>query len=298
MGLAGRAGALHPTVRGMLWMAAAGLLFTLLNTATKKLSHELDPWVVGFLRYGLGALVLLPVVGHLGLRGLWTNAPRLQLVRGLFHTSGMGLWFYALPLVTLAELTAISFSGPLFVCLGATLFLKERMTGTRWSAVLVGFAGVMLVVQPWQGAGPGGASTGILLMLLASPVFAGSFLAAKALTRYDKPEVIVLWQHVLVALFGLPVAIALWTMPDADQWALLVVCALIGTGGHYCTARAFRVADISAVQSLKFLELIWAALLGFAVFGTIPGLWTVIGGVVIFLSTLLLARQEARIHRP
>jgi drug/metabolite transporter (DMT)-like permease len=218
----------------------------------------------------------------------------------------MGLWFYALPLVTMAELTAISFSGPLFICLGATLFLKERMTGARWTAVLVGFAGVMLVVRPWQGAAFGaqfgaqfgGMPTGILLMLLATPLFAGSFLAAKALTAYDKPEVIVFWQHVLVALLGFPVALALWSMPDAAQWALLVVCGLIGVGGHYCTARAFRVADISAVQSLKFLELIWAALLGLAVFGTIPGLWTVLGGVVIFLSTLLLARQETRSPRP
>lgn len=298
MGMAQRAGTLHPTVRGMLWMAATGLLFTLLNVVTKKLSHELEPWLVGFLRYAMGALVMLPAVWRFGLRGLWPNAPRLQLVRGVFHTTGMALWFYALPLVTMAELTAIGFSGPLFICLGATLFLGERMTGGRWTAVLVGFSGVLLVVQPWQGgisgAPFGGISSGMLLMLLASPVFAGSFLAAKALSRDDKPEIIVLWQHLLVSLFGLPVAVALWSMPAPAQWSLIIVSGLLGTGGHYCMTRAFRVADISAVQSVKFLELVWAALLGFAVFGTIPGLWTVLGGVVIFVSTLLLARQESR----
>jgi drug/metabolite transporter (DMT)-like permease len=285
---------LHPTVRGTLWMAATGFLFTVLNVTMKKLSHELDPWLVGFLRYFMGVVLLLPAMAGNGLAGLWPRAPGLQMVRGLFHAGGMALWFYALPLVTMAELTAIGFSGPLFICLGAALFLGERMTAARWAAVLLGFFGVLLVVRPWQGGEVSGATLGIVVLLLASPVFAGSFLTAKALIRHDRPEVIVLWQHLWVSLLGLPLAIALWTAPSAQQWLLLVLCGVFGTGGHYCMTRAFRVADISAVQSVKFLELVWAALLGFAVFGTVPGLWTVVGAIVIFFSTLLLLRHETR----
>ena len=96
----------------MLWMAATGVLFTVLNAAMKKLAHELDPWLVGFLRYLLGATVILAPALRRGVRELWPKAPKLQLVRGLFHTGGMMLWFAALPLVTLAELTAIAFSVP------------------------------------------------------------------------------------------------------------------------------------------------------------------------------------------
>lgn len=278
----------------MLWMAATGLLFLLLNTAMKKLSHEIDPWLVGFLRYLLGALVMIPPALRLGAAALWPKAPKLQFLRGLFHAGGMMLWFAALPMVSLAELTAIGFSGPIFICLGAVLFLHERMSGARWAAVVLGFAGVIIVVKPWQGGGFAGISPGMLLMLASAPVFAGSFLVAKALTRHDRSEVVVLWQHLWVSILLAPFALAYWTMPAPAQWALLVLCGFLGAGGHYCMIRAFRVADISAVQSVKFLELVWAAILGWIVFGTTPAGATVAGGVVILAATLLLARHESR----
>ena len=286
--------ALSPTVRGMLWMVATGVLFTVLNATMMKLAQELDPWLVGFLRYLLGAIVMLIPVLRLGVRELLPKAPKLQLLRGLFHAGGMMLWFAALPLVTLAELTAIGFSGPLFICLGAALFLKERMTGARWAAVLVGFAGMVLVLEPWEGAGFAGVAPGMLLMLASAPVFAGSFLVAKVLTRHERSDVMVLWQHLLVSLLLAPFALVFWAVPDAAQWLLLVFCGCVGAGGHYCMTRAFRVADISAVQSVKFLELVWAGLLGLALFGTLPGPWTMAGGGIILASTLWLARRESR----
>jgi drug/metabolite transporter (DMT)-like permease len=277
----------------MLWMAATGLLFTVLNAILKKVSHELDPWLVGWLRYALGALVVLPAVLRAGVSRLAPSRHGLQFLRGVFHAGGLMLWFAALPAVSLAELTAIGFSGPLFICLGAVLFLGERMSGARWLAVLAGFGGVLLVVHPWEG-GFAGPTTGTLLMLASAPVFAGSFLVAKVLTRHDHSDVIVFWQHLWVAVLMLPFAVAGWTMPDAAQWGLLVLCGLLGAAGHYCMTRAFRVADISATQPVKFLELVWASLLGFAVFGTVPAGWTLAGGVVILASTLWLAQRESR----
>ena len=283
-----------PVVRGMAWMAASGFIFVLLNAIMKKLSHELDPWLVGFLRYLLGALVMLGPALRLGARAFRSNAPGLQFVRGLFHAGGIMLWFAALPFVTLPELTAIGFSGPIFICLGATLFLSERMSVARWAAVLIGFGGVLLVVQPWAPGGFGGISRGVLLMLASAPVFAGSFLVAKTLTRHDPSEVVVLWQHLWVSIILAAFALSYWTPPSPAQWALLIGCGFLGAGGHYCMTRAFRVADISATQPIKFLELVWAALLGFVVFDTLPTGATVLGGLVILASTLLLARHEAR----
>jgi len=282
----------------MLWMVAAGALFIVLNTIMKRLASQFDPWMVGLLRYAMGAAVIAAPALRLGPRALWPHAPRLQFVRGLFHAGGMMLWFAALPAVGLTELTAIAFSGPIFICLGAVLFLGERMTGARWAAVLVGFGGVLLVVKPWAGSGFAGISPGILLMLASAPVFAGSYLVAKALAARERSEVIVLWQHLWVVALLAPFALPRWTPPDALQWALLVVCGFFGAGGHYCMMRAFRVADISAVQSVKFLELVWAAILGYLVFGSVPAGATVLGGAVILASTLLLARHESRAVRP
>ncbi len=282
------------TVRGMLWMAATGILFTLLNALMKKLAEGLDPWLVGFLRYALGTMVILVPALRFGLRELLPKAPKLQLLRGTFHAGGMLLWFAALPSVTIAELTAIGFSGPIFICLGAVLVLNERMTGARWTAVLVGFTGVLLVVHPFDAGGFSGVSPGMLMMLLSGPVFAGSFLVAKVLTRHERSDIMVLWQHLLVSLLLLPFAIANWMMPSPGEWTLLVTCGILGAGGHYCMTRSFRVADISAVQSVKFLELVWAAILGLVLFGTMPGGWTLAGGVVILASTLWLARNESR----
>jgi len=285
---------LGPTVRGMLWMAATGVLFTVLNSTMKKLAHELDPWLVGFLRYLLGALVMLAPALRFGLRELWPKAPKMQLLRGSFHAAGMLLWFAALPMVAIAELTAIGFTGPIFICLGAVLFLDERMTGARWAAVLVGFGGVLLVLNPFGAGGIAGISTGMLLMLASAPVFAASFLVAKVLTRHDRSDVMVFWQHLVVSMLLLPFAFGWWAMPSPGQWILLLACGFLGAGGHYCMTRAFRVADISAVQSVKFLELVWAAILGFVMFGVSPAGSTLAGGAVILASTLWLARRESR----
>ena len=281
----------------MLWMVGNGVLFTVLSAILKKLTHDLDPWQLGFLRYVFGAIVILPPALRLGVRALWPEAPKLQFLRGLLHAGGMLLWFAALPLVTLADLTAIGFSGPIFVCLGAVLFLRERMTGVRWVAVLIGFLGVMIVLQPWHGGGFASVSPGMLLMLASAPVFAGSFLVAKVLTRHDRPAVIVLWQHLWVSLLLVPFMLPRWSAPSAVQWLALAACGVFGAAGHYCMARAFRVADVSAVQSVRFLELVWAAILGYLIFAAVPASWTVIGGAVIFASTLWLARHEARAGR-
>ncbi|RYY86722.1 MAG: DMT family transporter, partial [Comamonadaceae bacterium] len=133
-----------------------------------------------------------------------------------------------------------------------------------------------------------------LVMLASAPIFAASFLITKALTRYERPGVIVAWQSITVALFSVPLAVWNWQTPGALQWLLLLLCGVLGSAGHYCLTRSYTVADISATQSAKFLELVWATLLGWIVFSDMPSRSTLIGGVVICASTLWIARREAR----
>ena len=277
--------------RGMLWMVAGGLCFSLLNTLARLLSRQLDVYEAQFLRYLMGLAVMLPLVWRHGVQAYKPVNILGQFWRGAVHTLGLILWFTALPHIPLADMTAIGFTGPIFIMLGAAWFLGEPMRRDRWVAALIGFAGVMVVVLP-KLTGSGGLYS--LVMLASSPVFAASFLITKALTRYEKPGVIVLWQALTVTVLSLPMALPHWQMPDAMQWLGFVFTGVLGTLGHYCLTRAFSTADISATQSLRFLELVWASLLGWLVFGDGPSPFTWAGALVILLATVWIARRESR----
>lgn len=288
--LHGRTAHWSPTVRGLLWAAASGALFSLLNATLRGLAQQLDPLQTQFLRYLFGLLVMLPLLWHGTLASWWPRNLGGQFTRGAVHTLGLVLWFLALPHIPLADTTAIGFTGPLFIMVGAWLFLREPMRWERWLATALGFAGVLIVVGPRLGLGAGGGHH--LLMLASAPVFAASFLITKVLTRTETAGVIVIWQALTVTLFSLPMAVLAWQAPSALQWLGFAFCGLLGSAGHYCLTRSFRVADISATQSVKFLELLWASLLGWLMFADLPTQTTLLGGAVILAATLWLARRE------
>ena len=278
-------------VRGMFWMVGGGLCFSLLNTTARALSQQLDVYQTQFLRYLMGLIVMLPLVWRHGLAAYQPVNMVGQFWRGGVHTLGLILWFTALPNIPLADMTAIGFTGPIFIMLGAAWFLGEPMHRDRWVAALIGFAGVLVVVVPKM-TGAGGWYN--LVMLASSPVFAASFLITKALTRHEKPGVIVLWQALTVTVLSLPMALPHWQPPSLWQWLGFVVTGVLGTLGHYCLTRAFHTADISATQSLRFLDLVWASLLGWLVFGDVPSSSTWAGALVILLATVWIARRESR----
>ena len=286
-----RAARLDPTVQGLLWSGSAGLSFVVLNTLMRSLTLQLDVFQTQFLRYALGLVVMLPLVARSGLAAYRPRNIRGQFARGAVHTTGLCLWFIALPHISLADTTAMGFTGPIFIMIGAAWLLGERMRWERWIAALIGLAGVLIVVAP-KLSGSGGLYT--LVMLSSSPVFAASFLITKGLTRYERPTVIVVWQSITVALMSLPLALLAWRNPTAGEWLGFVVCGLLGSLGHYCLTRSYSIADISATQSVKFLDLVWASTLGWLVFAEQPSRATLVGGVVICASTIWIARREAR----
>jgi drug/metabolite transporter (DMT)-like permease len=275
----------------MVLAAAAGFTFSLLNVNLRTLASELPPFQVQFLRYGAGLVVMIPWIVQAGVMAYKPKALGRQLWRGVAHTVALFFWFSALPHIPFATLTAIGFTGPIFVMLGAVLFLKEPMFWQRWAAALMGFGGVLVVVGP-QFTGSGGHYA--LMMLASAPLFAASFLLAKALTRHDTPQVIVAWQSLTVAVFTLPIAIWLWEWPSLLQWGIVMLCGALGSLGHWMLTMAYSISDISAAQPVKFLDLIWAAALGYLVFSEIPTSMTLLGAGVIFLSTSWIARVEAR----
>ncbi len=286
-----RAGRWPAAPRALLWSAAAGLLFVVLNALMRMLSLQLDPFETQFLRYLMGLLVMLPLVFASGWAAYRPRSMAGQFTRGAAHTLGLCLWFTAIPHITLADTTAIGFTTPIFIMLGAVLLFREPMRWDRWAAAGIGFAGVLIVVAP-QLTGQGGVYA--LVMLASAPVFAVSFLITKALTRYERAEVIVVWQSITVTLLSLPLALLHWSWPSPGQWGIALLCGLLGSAGHYCLTRSYAAADISASQSVKFLDLVWAVLLGWLAFGDRPSQTTLIGGVVIAAATVWIARREAR----
>jgi len=275
----------------MLWMAAGGLALCTMNALMRLMTLELNPMLAQFLRYVFGLLVMAPMLMRDGLGAYRPNNPRGLIWRGAMHTAALSIFFVALPHLPLADVTAIGFTTPLFVLMGAALLLGEKVTPARWIAALIGFAGVLIVLAPHLSGSGGGWWS--LVMLGASPFFAASFLINKALTRHDSPSTIVFWQNVAVMLFTLPMALPFWQTPTLTQWGAFLLCGLLGTVAHLCMTRAFSLGDISAMQPMRFLDLIWASLLGLAIFGNVPSVTALLGGAVIVASTIWIGRRES-----
>jgi drug/metabolite transporter (DMT)-like permease len=235
--VAQRTAHLSPTAKGLLWTTAAGLQFSVLNAIARELTLRIDPFQSQFLRYGFGLFVLLPIVWH---RGVATYRPKNvtgQFTRGAVHTLGLCLWYVALPKIPLADLTAIGFTGPIFIMIGAYVFFREPMHWDRWLATVLGFVGVLIVVGP-KVSGSGGHFH--LLMLASAPVFAASFLMTKALTRHESAGVILLWQSIAISLFSLPLALPVWQWLTAWEWVGFLACGVLGSSRSPTSRRPSR----------------------------------------------------------
>lgn len=275
----------------MAWMTLGGLLLVAMNALMRKMTLEMDSFEAQFLRYLFGLAVMLPLLMREGLAAYRPRNMAGQWWRGAVHAAALSLFFFALPHVPLADMTGILFTTPIFTLMGAAFVLREKVTAPRWLAAGLGFLGVIVVI--WPHLSGQGAGVWSLVMLAASPFFAASFLITKALTRTDKPNTIVMWQNITVTLFAMPLALLNWTWPTPIQWAFFLVCGLLGSAAHLCMTRAFSLADISATQPVRFLDLIWSALFGYLLFAESPTVSALIGGTIIVASTAWLARREA-----
>lgn len=281
---------LPPNLRGILWVGVSGFMFALLNVFTLIPSRHLNPFVMAFMRYLFGTLFLVPIVLSLGFhRTMRTNRLPLHVFRGAIHAGGMFLWFIGLPLTTLASVTALGFTGPIFVTVGAAMFLGEHVRLRRWLAVLVGFAGAMIIIRP----GVGDIGYGAVCILVSTPIFSASNIISKALARTESAHKIVIWQHLTIVLSALPVALYFWQTPQWSDFLWFVAAGICGTLGHLSQQNGYQLADITLLQPIGFLSLLWNALLGYFLFTQRPDIWTFVGAAVIFTSALYISHREA-----
>jgi drug/metabolite transporter (DMT)-like permease len=276
-------------LRGIFLMVLASACIAGMHALVRQTTAEIHPFVIAFFRNLTVPIVLAPWLLKAGWTGLRPKRLDLHLWRSAIGVIALLSWFYALSLLPLAEATALNFTSTIFTTVGAALFLGERVRLHRWSAVLIGFAGVLIILQPGREA----ASLGGVLVLASSAFWAGSLLIAKMVTRHDSTLCVVAWTAVLTMLLSLVPALLVWQTPTLRQFALLLGIGTLGTIGYLFLTQALKEAEATIVLPLDFLRLLWATLFGYLMFGELLDLTTWIGAALIAASAAYIAFREA-----
>jgi len=282
---------LSGNARGALWMALAALSFALQGVFVKSLAGRIDPLEIVFFRCAVGLLATLPFALRPALDGIRTRRPGLHLARGAIGAVNMFCVFFALSHMPLAEATAISFSSPLFMIVLAVLFLGERVHWRRWSATAVGFLGVVVMLRPSAGA----IQSAALVALLGAFLVATVGVMIKKLTATERPVTILFYFGVVASLVSVAPAIAVWVTPTAEDLVALVAVGLFGVVAQLCVIGAYRAGEATAVTPFAYAQILFAALFGALLFAEVPGAVAVAGAAIVVISTLYIARREARL---
>ena len=283
----------HSNLLGCLWMLAGGLLFVAVTILVRYLGTDMPAVQAAFIRYLIGVGLLLPWIWRMQWPRLGGGRVRLYVARGIVHGAAVMLWFYAMARIPLAEVTAIGFSAPVFTALGAILIFHEPVRARRMLAIAAGFIGTLVVLRP----GFQVIESGSLAQLVASLLFAGSFLLAKQMTRSERSTDILIMLTLFCTLALLPGAIYVWVEPTWVEVGWLALTAVFATAGHYALTRAIGHAQLTVTQPLSFLQMVWAVLFGYWLFDEIPDVWVVAGAMIIVGAVSYLAHREARIAR-
>ena len=278
---------------GILWMLITGFCFVGVNVIVKHVGSGLPAPEAAFLRFVAGFLFLLPVLARLRKADVNGRVLKLLGLRGIFHTMAVMAWFFAMARIPLAEMTAMSYMSPVYVTIGAALFLGEKLAARRLIAVAAALVGVVIILRP----GFRELSPGHYAQLFATLSFAVSFLFAKRLASEVNPSVIVAVLAVVVTIGLAPFAYMVWVPPTLVQVAWLTLVAGFATAGHYTMARAFAVAPMGVTQPVTFLQIVWAVILGVVLFGEPVDGWVILGGSVIIGAVGFIAWREAVIRR-
>ncbi|MCX7932623.1 MAG: DMT family transporter [Rhodovarius sp.] len=295
------AGLRHDMRRGALLMLAATALFSLMAAGVKLLSERIPFTEIMFFRCALAMPVVALIVLRRGERGiLRTRRPFGHLARAATGTIAMGSSFFALSLLPLPEHTALSYTTPIFVTLLAILFLGERVGIHRWAAVILGFAGI-LVIAAGQGAfaaGLAAASTlGVLFAVNQGLFSAITSLLVRNLSATERSATIVMWQSILMTLLtGLTLPFV-WVTPGGMDWLLLLAVGLVGGIAQVLLTEAHASAQVSATGPLAYTSMLWAMLLGFLVWGDLPSLSMLAGAGMIVAAGLYILHRELRRSR-
>ena len=279
---------MNQSIIGILWMVITTILFVGVTATVRYLEGEVPAPQAAFLRYAIGTVMLVPSLITLTKFKPDRSLFNKFILRGFVHSIGVTLWFYAMSVMPVAEVTAIGFLTYIFVSIGASIFLKEKLHKHRLSAILISFIGALIILRP----GFKVIESGQLGMLIATMVFTASYLIAKVVSKERTSSEIVAMLSIFTTIFLIPSAIYSWEPLSLEALLILTFTALIATLGHITMTKAIKAAPMVVTQPVLFLQLVWASMVGLFIFDEEFDLFVIIGGTVIMICVCYVSYRE------
>lgn len=280
-------------VLGIFWMVMTGICFVAVTALVKTLGGRIPAAESAFLRYVIGLVFLIPVWRELIAIKLTPRQKKLFGIRGIVHSLGVILWFYAMTRIPIAEVTAMNYLNPVYVSILAVFLLGEWMALRRVLAVIAALIGSLIILRP----GFRELDPGHIAMLATALLFAGSYLIAKIVSGELPASLVVALLSITVTIGLAPFAIAVWVTPSLADLGVLAAIACFATAGHYTMTLAFAAAPVTVTQPVTFLQLVWSVLLGALFFDEPADPWVILGGGIIMASVIFITWREARLRK-
>ena len=275
-------------VGGIVLMLLAVVSFSCSDATAKYLAGQLPGFEVVWIRYIVFALMLLPAALRRGGAVLRASRPGLQLLRGLSMLASSMLFITCLPLLPLADATAIGFVSPLFITALSIPILGEQVGMRRWAAIAVGLIGVLLVVRP----GTGAFQPAAILPILSALAWAAGIILTRKISGTDGTNTTLIYTAVSALVVISLIVPFNWVTPSLGQIGLGLVYGIFASGGQWLVVLSYHRAGASVLAPLTYSQLVWASALGFLIFNTVPDAWTLAGAAIIVASGLYTAHRE------
>lgn len=286
-GLLARMAAMPPVL-----MATLGIFLLTGMDAVVKAQMQTHPVVVSiFLRFVMGGLVALVALAWLAPPRPTGPEIRANLLRVPLVVLTAGSFFYSISQLPLAEAISLSFLAPAFIAVLGVLLLKEKLDRNILLALAAGFAGMLVMLLPKLQEGITGSTLGVIAALFSAFAYAFNIILLRRLAVNQHPATIVAFQNWGPAVLLLPAAVWFWSSPDRADLAMFLLSGLLGTSGHLLLTYAFSRANASRLAPTEYTSLVWAAIIGFTMFGEVPTLYTFAGAALIVLGAFTLARR-------
>ena len=289
----------HRPVLGVVLKLTSVLLLSSMAACVKYLGPAIPSGETVFVRGMISVVVLAFIAWRVeGLHLLKTQKLRSHALRSLSGTASMFCWFYALTLIPLAEFWAIAFTAPLFLTLLAMLFLGERIHRYRWTALAIGFAGVLITVGPHLSFGAGSAGVAMALAAAVFSAVAMMFLSSMSGSGGEHAITITFYFSVTSMVCAAFTALAGWPLPTAEQWLFIVLVGTFGVFGQLLMTYSYRYAEASTIAPLDYVNLLLAIVYGWFFFDELPDRATWVGAPLVIAAGAIILWREYRLMLP